>query len=107
MNRQQRRALSKQKADKRAFKDEVYRDVTKKLDEKIEKRIEEERWANIEAQYRILGYMLHREFGFGQKRILQAYQGMDKLVGELNNGTVSAEDIEQFMQKVRIEIAFN
>lgn len=106
MNRQQRR-FQRKSFNKNDFKNEVYKDISERLEKQIQETISQERWANIEAQYRILGYMLNKEFGFGQQRILKAYQAMDRIVGELNEGILTADDLDEFMKKTGIEIEFN
>lgn len=57
-----------------------------------ERNIEQDSMNGAKIMWCTFGLVLHREFGFGQQRIIRAYKAIDKEMESWADGKSSAED---------------
>lgn len=91
MNRQQRRQLEKQ-----SKKDKKY--TLSDLHETSEKRSQETLEYTVEKLMSCFALTLHEEFGFGQKRLIRALQSIDDYMGQINDDSLTMEEILQRLE---------
>lgn len=74
----------------RESSESVYKQLEKEQKERI---VAEDSKHGVKIMYLLFGLILHREFGFGQQRIMKAYQAIDAEMSSWSQRTEGNEEI--------------
>lgn len=109
LNRKLRRQIQRRdRMSTKEFRDEIVQtsqEVYQRLAEEQRRHIVEEDSKNgAKIMYLLFGLILHREFGFGQKRIMKAYDAIDAEMASWSDGQEGTERVfDRLIRQVKDE----